>query len=179
MYSLIQSSTQKPSPMPTVSFFALSLGSGDVANMMALGLVKESHGQPAGLLTGETFAWCVGGTRVECGLLWLEGGVWGGDIQAGLWEGSMVPAGKNLKPLRHLGVIQGPGRQGAHGSSSIQASVSPQWGTYKQFYSQEHRRIVREKQQCGGCSLSVTGPPSRESSTCSKGVKTGHVGKET
>ena len=46
-----------------------------MANMTALGLVKQSHGQPAGLLTGETFAWCAGGTRVECGLLWLEGGV--------------------------------------------------------------------------------------------------------
>lgn len=73
MYSLIQSSTQALTNAYCV--FALSLGSGDVANMMALGLVKESHGQPAGLLTGETFAWCVGGTRVECGLLWLEGGV--------------------------------------------------------------------------------------------------------
>lgn len=46
-----------------------------MANMTVLGLVKQSHGQPAGLLTGETFAWCAVETRVECGLFWLE--VWG------------------------------------------------------------------------------------------------------
>lgn len=54
---------------------ALLLGSGNVANVMVLCLVKQSHGQQEGFITGEPSAWCAVETRVKCGLLWLEGRV--------------------------------------------------------------------------------------------------------
>lgn len=99
---------------------ALLLGSGNLANVMAFGLVKQRHGQPASLsVTGETYGEsCLHGMlRKQSGSVFCSG-LREGSGEAHLRKGHSNWAlekaclqGEKFKQLRQYSVAQGQGLQ--------------------------------------------------------------------